>query len=182
MCDNVSEDSAWCIVCIRKISSQVKRFHCNYTFVSNPFRWSEAIVSTIHTLTNPPNCITSPYRSRSQTKHQWIAIDSRGKKHKHDTRRCASRRQLSMSEQSAIYATLGGSLRGPSDAPSYWSARASWNSWSRRHSVAGAAKPRDHEVPLDLSTNRKERGLQVQQVRGIVLCCATRAFQTKIVS
>lgn len=116
-----------------------------FTFVFDPLvRWSEAVVSIIGTFTNPLNCVTSPYRSRSQNK--TLMNRDRFTMVERDAKRCASRRQLSASARSAIYTRRRFTYRARVTLCPI--GRRSETSWSYRHLVAGAASLRDHEVSV----------------------------------
>jgi len=91
---------------------------------------------------NSLNYITSPCRFQSQTKHWWITINSRRK----IQTRCKTLRISTLTERKCAKRVPHSVAVYRAWVTLYPIGRRLETSWSRRHSVAGAASPRDHEV------------------------------------
>lgn len=161
-----------------------KRFRCNY-FLFLILRWPKVVVSMIHTLMNLSNYIThhdiDP--DRKQNTNGSRSIHEEDAKHtRHKTLRISTptERESARVRKARSTLVLGGGLRGPSDALSYWSTI--WDLVVLPPFGCRCSESTRRTGPrgLGLPTNRKERGLQVQRVRRIVHATKRALFKLKL--
>lgn len=186
ICDNVSEDSLMHRIHQKNIVDSGERFRCNYFLFlilsfddpKSSFRWStrQWIFWTIWTIQHIT--VSIPIANKTLTAHERLAR-KRYKHARNKTLRISTPTERECAKRGST-PVLGGGLRGLSDALSYWSTI--WDLVVLPPFGCRCSESTRRTGPrgLDLPTNRKERGLQVQRVRRIVHATQRALFKLKL--